>query len=79
MGLGGEREPTAIHRECGQKKTYMQKNFAGGQEEPGSIMRAKLVTGSCPEQKSGNCSCIAIQQKYTSTVLPNTYIVYDKC
>ena len=25
------------------------------QEEPGSIMRVKLATGSCPEQKSRNC------------------------
>ena len=26
-----------------------------GQEEPGNIMRVKLATGSCPEQKSSNC------------------------
>ena len=31
------------------------KNFAGGQEEPGSIMRVKLATESCHEQKSSNC------------------------
>ena len=29
--------------------------FCGGQEEPGSIMLVKLVTGSCHEQKSSNC------------------------
>ena len=26
-----------------------------GQEEPGSIMRVKLVIGSCHKQKSSNC------------------------
>ena len=57
LHLGGKREPV-LKLSCGGAwpEEAMHVKFCGQDEEPGSIMRVKLATRSCHEQKSSNCA-----------------------